>query len=106
MRRGYTPPVEVVDFINRLLHSGLIKPQELEHKYRQEIQANEIVLLAYYIAAINIEATYHSLTSGQYLPFEGICLTDTIQLYKQENRRCQRRARRADRSMILNFKRA
>ena len=46
-------------FITRLLQSGLIAPEELEHKYRHEIHANEIVLLAYYIAAINIEAVYH-----------------------------------------------
>lgn len=71
-------------FITRLLQSGLIKPEELEHKYRNEIHANEIVLLAYYIAAINIEATYHGLVGGNYVPFEGICLTDTFQLYEQE----------------------
>lgn len=71
-------------FITRLLQSGLIKPDELEHKYRNEIHANEIVLLAYYIAAINIEASYHSLIGGDYMPFEGICLTDTFQLYEQE----------------------
>lgn len=71
-------------FITRLLHSGLIKPEELEHKYRNEIHANEIVLLAYYIAAINIEAAYHGVAGGDYMPFEGICLTDTFQLYEQE----------------------
>lgn len=71
-------------FVTRLLQSGLIKPKELEHKYRHEIHANEIVLLAYYIAAINIEAAYHGVAGGEYLPFEGICLTDTFQLYEQE----------------------
>jgi predicted helicase len=71
-------------FITRLLQSGLIKPEELEHKYRHEIHANEIVLLAYYIAAINIEAAYHGVAGGDYVPFEGICLTDTFQLYEQE----------------------
>ena len=71
-------------FVTRLLQSGLIKPEELEHKYRHEIHANEIVLLAYYIAAINIEAAYHGMAGGDYLPFEGICLTDTFQLYEQE----------------------
>jgi predicted helicase len=130
-------------FITRLLQSGLIKPSELPHKYKHEIHANEIVLLAYYIAAINIEAVYHSLVSkhaagtypssapkgqktitqanalapdeslssapkGQkttaqgnalgmdakqnpspvgatpsYEPFQGICLTDTFQLYEK-----------------------
>lgn len=71
-------------FITRLLQSGLIKPEELAHKYRHEIHANEMVLLAYYIAAINIEAAYHSLSGGDYAPFSGICLTDTFQLYEQE----------------------
>jgi len=72
-------------FITRLLQSGLIKPEELAHKYRHEIHANEIVLLAYYIAAINIEATYHGLAGGDYVPFEGICLTDTFQMYEKED---------------------
>ena len=53
-------------FVTRLLQSGLIKPEELEHKYRHEIHANEIVLLAYYIAAINIEAANHSAAGGEY----------------------------------------
>jgi len=72
-------------FITRLLQSGLIKPEELPYKYKHEIHANEIVLLAYYIAAINIEAEYHSLVGGEYVPFEGICLTDTFQLYEKED---------------------
>jgi len=72
-------------FITRLLQSGLIQPEELAHKYKHEIHANEIVLLAYYIAAINIEAVYHSLAGGEYVPFEGICLTDTFQLYEKED---------------------
>jgi predicted helicase len=71
-------------FITRLLQSGLIRPQELEHKYRNEIHANEIVLLAYYIAAINIEAAYHGVAGGDYVPCAGICLTDTFQLYEQD----------------------
>lgn len=71
-------------FITRLLQSGLIKPEEIERKYTSEIHANEIVLLAYYIAAINIEAAYHGVIGGDYLPFEGICLTDTFQLYEQK----------------------
>lgn len=77
-------------FITRLLQSGLIAPEELEHKYKNEIHANEIVLLAYYIAAINIETVYHELTQGElkadapYDPFNGILLTDTFQMYEQE----------------------
>jgi predicted helicase len=72
-------------FVTRLLQSGLIRSDELTHKYRHEIHANEIVLLAYYIAAINIEAVYHSIVGGEYTPFEGICLTDTFQLYERED---------------------
>jgi len=67
-------------FITRLMQSGLISPEQLKYKYRHEIHANEIVLLAYYIAAINIEATYHDIVGGDYVPFEGICLTDTFQM--------------------------
>jgi len=48
-------------FITRLLQSGIIKNQDLERKYEKEIHANEIVLLAYYIASINIENAYHSM---------------------------------------------
>lgn len=72
-------------FITRLLQSGLIMPEQLPHKYKNEIHANEIVLLAYYIAAINIEAVYHGLMGGKYVPFEGICLTDTFQMYEKDD---------------------
>ncbi|MCF6173720.1 MAG: hypothetical protein L3J44_08085, partial [Campylobacteraceae bacterium] len=41
--------------------------------------------MAYYIAAINIEAVYHSLVGGEYHPYEGICLTDTFQLYEKDD---------------------
>ncbi len=67
-------------FITRLLQSGLIKKEDLERKYKKELHANEIVLLAYYIADVNIESVYHYLNkSKEYLPFNGICLTDTFQ---------------------------
>ncbi|WP_254474085.1 type ISP restriction/modification enzyme [Bartonella sp. B1098] len=72
-------------FITRLLQSNLIKPEDMEYKFRNEIKANEIVLLAYYIAAINIEATYHSLMKGDYIPFEGICLTDTFLMLEEKD---------------------
>ncbi|SFA60874.1 DEAD/DEAH box helicase [Metapseudomonas otitidis] len=72
-------------FITRLIQSGLIKPEELPHKYKHEIHANELVLLAYYIAAINIEAAYHGEVLDEYTPFEGICLTDTFQMYEKDD---------------------
>lgn len=69
-------------FITRLLQSGLISRDALERKYRSEIHANEIVLMAYYIASINIENVYHDLIGAdtEYRSFDGICLTDTFQL--------------------------
>ena len=68
-------------FITRLLQSGLIKVEDIERKYNNEIHANEIVLLAYYIAAINIENAYHdAFKKNKYKSFDGICLTDTFQL--------------------------
>ncbi len=82
------PFVGTGTFVTRLMQSGLIKPEELPNKYKNEIHANEIVLLAYYIAAINIEAVYHSLVrkgDTSYQPFEGICLTDTFQMYESED---------------------
>ena len=68
-------------FITRLLQSGLIKPEDMERKYLSEIHCNEIVLLAYYIADVNIEAVYHDLMKpDHYVNYDGICLTDTFQL--------------------------
>lgn len=72
-------------FITRLMSSGLLTPDQLRTKYQGQIHANEIVLLAYYIAAINIEAVYHGIVGGDYQPFPGICLTDTFQLYEKDD---------------------
>jgi predicted helicase len=89
------PNIHVLDpftgtgtFMVRLLQSGIIKPEDLERKYTKELHANEIVLLAYYIATINIENAYHDATpdpddgigTENYTPFNGIVLTDTFQL--------------------------
>jgi predicted helicase len=66
-------------FIARLL--ALLNPSDLTYSYQNLLHANEIVLLAYYVAAVNIEQTYHSLRGeGPYEPFGGIVLTDTFQL--------------------------
>lgn len=73
-------------FITRLLQSGLIDKKDLQRKYSKEIFANEIVLLAYYIAAVNIENAYHdAMGIADYQSFEGICLTDTFQLGETED---------------------
>ncbi len=72
-------------FLARLLQSDLIQASDLERKYRHELHANEIVLLAYYIAAVNIEEAYRGehREGGGYEPFNGIVLTDTFNLNKE-----------------------
>jgi len=79
-------------FIVRLLQSGLISPHDLARKYAEELHANEILLLAYYIACVNIETTYAALANGDgsapgsYEPFPGLVLTDTFQSYEDGDR--------------------
>lgn len=73
-------------FIVRLIQSGIIHTEDLARKYVSELHANEIMLLAYYIAAVNIEATYHGVASGDYQPFDGIVLTDTFQISEHGDR--------------------
>ena len=72
-------------FLARLLQSDLIQASDLERKYRNELHANEIVLLAYYIAAVNIEEAYRGERGedSDYEPFNGIVLTDTFNLNKK-----------------------
>ena len=75
-------------FITRLLQLGLIEPKDLARKYAHELHANEILLLAYYIAAVNIETTYQDLRGelgdpGDYEPFPGLILTDTFQSWEE-----------------------
>jgi predicted helicase len=72
-------------FIARLLQSGHIHKDELLSKYSSEIHANEIVLLAYYIAAVNIESVFGSLNNGKYKPFDGLVLTDTFQMFESKD---------------------
>ncbi|MDR0620499.1 MAG: N-6 DNA methylase, partial [Deltaproteobacteria bacterium] len=73
-------------FITRLIQSGLLG-KSLKRKYGTEIHANEIVLLAYYIASVNIENAYHAAMGEDtvYKPFDGICLTDSFQLYEMDH---------------------
>ena len=73
-------------FLVQLLQSGLIHPDDLERKYREELHANEILLLAYYIASVNIEEAFRGQRgeNNGYEPFNGIILTDTFNLNKNE----------------------
>ena len=70
-------------FLVRLIQSALVRESDLARKYHGEFHANEIVLLAYYIAAIHIEEAFHGRRGPEsaYEPFEGIVLTDTFNLH-------------------------
>lgn len=73
-------------FITRLMQSGLIPKDQLSRKYCKELHANEIMLLAYYVAAMNFETTYHDLVDDdEYEPFDNIILTDTFQMSEEDD---------------------
>jgi predicted helicase len=73
-------------FITRLMQLDLIPRKKLPCKYKNEIHANEIVLLAYYISCINIESVYQDLIrENEYHSFPGMVMTDTFQLSEIEN---------------------
>ncbi|MGE0559874.1 MAG: type ISP restriction/modification enzyme, partial [Burkholderiales bacterium] len=76
--------VEILDpatgtgtFICELLEHFRGRPKELKHKYLHELHANEVAILPYYVANLNIEATYAAI-SGEYLEFPSLCLVDTL----------------------------
>lgn len=80
-------------FMVRLLQSGLIKPEDFARKYANELFATEIMLLAYYVSAVNIETTYNALReeaaqrddepAPEYVPFTNIALADTFQVHEE-----------------------
>ncbi|WP_370550974.1 type ISP restriction/modification enzyme [Corynebacterium sp. LK31] len=80
-------------FTVRLLQSGLIRPEDLARKYANELFATEIMLLAYYVSAVNIETTYNALREEAalrngapipaYVPFANIALADTFQIHEE-----------------------
>lgn len=77
-------------FLTRLMQTGLIKPEDLSRKYTQELFANEIVLLSYYIAAVNIESVYREVAAERGVEpvaggFEGISLTDTFAMDERDS---------------------
>ncbi len=92
-----SPGVHILDpftgtgtFIARMMQSGLVTPEQILRKYggdgqTPELHANEIVLLAYYIASVNIETAFQGATGAEYRPFDGICLTDTFALNENDD---------------------
>ena len=75
------PFVGTGNFIVRLMQD--IQGTALEAKYRCELHCNEVMLLPYYIASLNIEQEFFQRI-GTYLPFEGIALADTFELLEQQ----------------------
>ena len=77
-------------FITRLMQSGILSREDILRKYGSdertpELHANEIVLLAYYIASVNIETAFQGATGADYQPFDGICLTDTFAMGERDD---------------------
>ena len=75
------PFVGTGNFIVRIMRE--IRKTSLEHKYTSNLHCNEVMLLPYYIASMNIEHEFYEAT-GHYLPFEGICLVDTFELVEPQ----------------------
>lgn len=64
-------------FVCELLEHFRGQPAKLAHKYREELHANEVAILPYYVANLNIEATYAAIT-GRYEEFANLCFVDTL----------------------------
>ena len=80
------PFVGTGTFINRMIQMNpIIEKEDLPRKFKEELHANEILLLPYYVASINIEEAYHSRMGEQYKQFPGITLTDTFNMYEQKD---------------------
>lgn len=73
-------------FITRLLqHPELIRDEDVKRKFEQELHANEIVLLAYYVATVNIESAFRARGNAEFLSFPGMVLTDTFQMTESDD---------------------
>ncbi|QAR36235.1 type ISP restriction/modification enzyme [Latilactobacillus curvatus] len=79
--------VRTLTYLKTKMDTGEITLADITRKYTQELHANEIVLLSYYIAAINIESTFDDINGDKqgYTPFEGIVLTDTFESTENED---------------------
>ncbi len=85
-----SPGVTILDpctgtgnFVVNLLRR--VPKKDLPRVYREQLFANEVMLLPYYIAALNIEHAYYELT-GTYEPFEGLCFVDTLDLAEEKQK--------------------
>jgi predicted helicase len=85
------------NFITRIMRE--IKRGSLKQKYAEELHCNEIMLLPYYIASMNIEHAYMERV-GEYSPFEGICLVDTFDMRAQASMFAERNTARIEAQVI------
>ena len=100
------PFVGTGNFIVRIMQE--IRRTALPHKYTHELHCNELMLLAYYIASMNIEHSYYEATS-MYQPFEGNCFSDTfeeverqqLRMFTPENTERVERQRATDMFVII-----
>ncbi len=83
-KRLIDPGVDILDpatgtgtYICELIQHFSGQPDKLRHKYTQELHANEVAILPYYVANLNIEATYQAV-SGQYAEYPNLCFVDTL----------------------------
>ena len=78
--------VRTLHYLQSLMRKGEITYADIVRKYTKELHANEIILLSYYIAAINIEAVFDEINNSiEYVPFDGIVLTDTFETTEIED---------------------
>lgn len=79
--------VRTLTYLKEQMDNSEITLADITRKFTQELHANEIILLSYYIAAINIESTFDEINGDEqgYVPFEGIVLTDTFESTESEN---------------------
>ncbi|MBI0021042.1 DEAD/DEAH box helicase [Bartonella sp. W8097] len=84
-------------FIARLIECGLIKPQDLEQVYNNDLHANEVVLLAYFIAKLNIETAYQVKNGTPYRAFSGVHFCDTFVTSEKDKSRLVDSANSQDR---------
>ena len=76
-----------LQYLKEQMEQGEITFEDILYKYNNELHANEIVLLSYYIASINIEAVFDEVNGPDrgYEPFKGIVLTDTFESTERED---------------------
>lgn len=78
--------VRTLTYLNEQMKNGEVTLADITRKFTNELHANEIILLSYYIAAINIESTFAEINSHrEYVPFEGVVLTDTFESTEKED---------------------